>query len=172
MTISPLNLMKVSVCPPDFPLTSYSLVPGDLDILEERISNEKNTLNLVWKRINDKRLPPIPKRILSVRITPPPLLSPSKPSRLSLQNYFNVLLEYYHSIPPSQSLYNKISKNLLELLQLVNNEQTKTSILDQLKQHHQNFSEQIDNEKFCEADTTLVRETCPYQQSRDVSVGT
>ncbi|UJR15870.1 hypothetical protein I4U23_002796 [Adineta vaga] len=116
--------------------TEETVIPSTLDILEDRISKDKNTLNLVWKRINDKRLPPIPKKVLS--------------------NYFDVLLDYYNSITPNQLLYNKISKNLLELLQLVNNDQTKTNIMNRLKQYHDNLSEEIENEKFCQVDLSLI----------------
>ena len=43
------------------------LVPSNIDQLQNRLREDKNTLNVVWKRINDKRLPPIPKSVLSVR---------------------------------------------------------------------------------------------------------
>lgn len=74
-----------------------------------------------------------------------------------IQNYFDVLLDYYESITSNEILLNQLGKNLLQLLQLVNNEQTKTNILNRLKQYHQNLNEQIENEKFCQVDLSFVR---------------
>ncbi|CAF1132365.1 unnamed protein product [Adineta ricciae] len=117
-------------------LAEFDEIPATVDILEDRLSKDKNTLNVIWKRINDKRLPPIPKKVLT--------------------NYFDVLLDYYTSIAPNQVLYNRISKNLLELLQTVNNDETKTNILNRLKQYHVNLSEEIENNKFAQVDVSLI----------------
>ncbi len=73
-----------------------------------------------------------------------------------IQNYFDVLLDYYESITSDEILFNQLGKNLLQLLQLVNNEQTKTNILNRLKQYHMNLSQQIENDKFCQIDLSLV----------------
>jgi len=49
------------------PLNLFVIVPSSLDTLEDRLRQDKNTLNIIRKRINDKRLPPIPKLVLTVR---------------------------------------------------------------------------------------------------------
>lgn len=67
-----------------------------------------------------------------------------------------MLLDYYDSVTPNQNLYNRISKNLLELLQSVNNDQTKTNILNRLKQYHGTLSEQIESDKYCQVDLSFV----------------
>jgi hypothetical protein len=41
-------------------------------------------------------------------------------------------------------------------LQLVNNEQVKINILNRLRQHHATLNEQIENEKFCQVDLSIV----------------
>ncbi|CAF4265323.1 unnamed protein product, partial [Rotaria sordida] len=110
--------------------------PSDIDKLQTRLSDDKNTLSTIWKRINDKRLPPIPKSVLS--------------------NYFDVLLDYYETITSNKILLNQIGKNLLYLLQLVNNEQTKSNILNRLKQYHVILNEQIENDKFCQVDLSFI----------------
>ncbi|CAF4062315.1 unnamed protein product [Adineta steineri] len=114
----------------------FEEIPSSLDILENRIREDKNTINIIWKRIRDKRLPPIPKIVLS--------------------NYFDVLLDYYVSIKPNQVIYNKVSKILLDLLQSINNDQTKANILNRLKQYHVTLSEQIEEEKFCQVDLSFI----------------
>jgi len=73
-----------------------------------------------------------------------------------LKNYFDVLLDYYESVDFNQVLLNQIAKQLLQLLQLVNNEQIQTNILDRLKQHHDNLVEQIEQEKFAEINQSFV----------------
>jgi len=73
-----------------------------------------------------------------------------------LKNYFDVLLDYYESVDFNQVLLNQIAKQLLQLLQLVNNEQIQTNILDRLKQHHDNLVEQIEHEKFAEINQSFV----------------
>jgi hypothetical protein len=73
-----------------------------------------------------------------------------------IQNYFDVLLDYYESITSNEILLNQIGKNLLQLLQLVNNDQTKINILNRLKQYHVALNEQIENDKFCQVDLSLV----------------
>ncbi|CAF4085761.1 unnamed protein product [Rotaria sordida] len=112
------------------------IFPSDIDKLQTRLSDDKNTLSTIWKRINDKRLPPIPKSVLS--------------------NYFDVLLDYYETITSNKILLNQIGKNLLYLLQLVNNEQTKSNILNRLKQYHVILNEQIENDKFCQVDLSFI----------------
>ena len=59
-------------------------------------------------------------------------------------------------IDSDEVLVNQLGKNLLQLLQLVNNDQTKMNIIDRLKQYHQTLSEQIENEKFCQVDRSFV----------------
>lgn len=73
-----------------------------------------------------------------------------------IQNYFDVLLDYYESITSNEVLLNQLGKNLLQLLQLVNNEQTKINIITRLKQYHENLYELIENEKFCQVDLSFV----------------
>jgi len=73
-----------------------------------------------------------------------------------IQNYFDVLLDYYESITSNETLLNQIGKNLLQLLQLVNNEQTKTNIINRLKQYQVNLNEQTENNQFCQVDLSLV----------------
>ncbi|CAF5215399.1 unnamed protein product, partial [Rotaria magnacalcarata] len=71
-------------------------------------------------------------------------------------NYFDVLLDYYESVTSNQTLLNHIGKNLLHLVQLANNEQTKANIQNRLRQYHDSLSEQIENGKFCEIDSSFV----------------
>jgi hypothetical protein len=73
-----------------------------------------------------------------------------------IKNYFDVLLDYYESVTSNEILLNQIGKNLLQLLQLVNNEQTKINIITRLKQYHENLYELIENEKFCQVDLSFV----------------
>jgi len=73
-----------------------------------------------------------------------------------IKNYFDVLLDYYESVTSNEILLNRIGKNLLQLLQLVNNEQTKINIINRLKQYHENLYELIENEKFCQVDLSFV----------------
>ncbi|CAF2371238.1 unnamed protein product [Rotaria sp. Silwood2] len=117
-------------------IAEYEEIPSDIDKLQTRLSDDKNALSTIWKRINDKRLPPIPKLVLS--------------------NYFDVLLDYYESVTSNKILLNQIGKNLLHLLQLVNNEQTKTNIINRLKQYHITLNEQIENDKFCQVDLSFI----------------
>lgn len=42
------------------------LVPSTLDKLQKRLQEDKSTLNIIWKRINNNRLPAIPKIVLNV----------------------------------------------------------------------------------------------------------
>ena len=65
-------------------------------------------------------------------------------------------MDCYESIKSNEILLNQIGKNLLQLLQLVNNDQTKINILNRLKQYHMNLNEQIENDKFCQIDLSLV----------------
>ncbi len=44
----------------------FFLVPSNIDKLKIRLEEDKNTLNIIWKRINNNRLPPIPKSVLTV----------------------------------------------------------------------------------------------------------
>ncbi|CAF0792801.1 unnamed protein product [Rotaria sp. Silwood1] len=117
-------------------IAEYEDIPSDIDKLQTRLSDDKNALSTIWKRINDKRLPPIPKSVLS--------------------NYFDVLLDYYESVTSNKILLNQIGKNLLHLLQLVNNEQIKTNIINRLKQYHVTLSEQIENDKFYQVDLSFI----------------
>lgn len=48
-------------------MNTFILVPSDLETLQNRLSEDKNALSTIWKRINDKRLPAIPKSVLTVR---------------------------------------------------------------------------------------------------------
>ncbi|CAF3409900.1 unnamed protein product [Rotaria socialis] len=117
-------------------IAEFEEIPSDIEKLQTRLSEDKNALSTIWKRINDKRLPPIP--------------------RLVLSNYFDVLLDYYESVTSNQTLLNHIGKNLLHLVQLANNEQTKGNMQSRLRQYHDNLSEQIENGKFCEIDSSFI----------------
>lgn len=75
-----------------------------------------------------------------------------------MKNYFDVLLDYYESLDSNEILLNQTAKHLLQLLQLVNNDQTKSNILDRLKQHHQNLFAQIEKNKFSQIDQSLVNQ--------------
>ena len=73
-----------------------------------------------------------------------------------------MLLDYYDSITTNQILLNQLGKNLLQLIQIVNNDETKLNILNRLKQYHIILNKQIENEKFCQIDSSLVRITFFY----------
>ena len=53
-------------------------------------------------------------------------------------------------------LLNQVGKHLLLLLQLVNNEQTRSNIIERLKRHQAALNDQIESEKFCQLDSSSV----------------
>ena len=53
---------------------NFFLVPSSIDKLQTRLHDDKNTLNIIWKRIDNNRLPAIPKSVLTVSKKPKILL--------------------------------------------------------------------------------------------------
>ena len=47
-------------------MNMFILVPSNIDKLQQCLSDDDNALNIIWKRINNKRLAPIPKLVLNV----------------------------------------------------------------------------------------------------------
>ena len=82
--------------------------------------------------------------------------------------YFDVLLDYFDdSINENSSILNQIGKNLLALLQLVNNETTQSNVIERLRQIQNEINEKIDADKYFPADrSTVIRSLTKRFQSK------